>query len=163
MPTPAYPSVNLLRLLQRQQAMIEQLLARYRAARRAQALREPDARTLTHSFCAAIAVHLRLQQEILYPVARELLADARLVDSLEAEQRAVQDLLIEVDGAPPQELLSGVRLAVLADRLEHLFQREQHQLFPRLDDAELALRGLGRLLLGRQRELLDEADRPPLH
>jgi hypothetical protein len=134
---PACPSVDVLRLLQRQQTMIEELLARYRAARRAQALRERDARTLMRSFSATIALHLRLQEEILYPAARELLQDPGLLSSLEGERRSVRELLDELDEQAPQALLSGVRLAVLSDRLEHLFQREQGQLFARLGEAAL--------------------------
>lgn len=155
----AYPPVNVLRLLVRQQALIHDLLLRYRGARRGLSAR--DAQTLTRSFCTAIAVHLHLQEEILYPAARELLADDRLVDSLEAEQRDIRPLLAALCPDPGAEPLGGIRLAELSERLDRLFEHEQTRLFPRLDDMGLDLRGLGQQLLGRQRQLLDAADRDP--
>lgn len=156
-----HPGTHVLRLLVRQQGMIQQLLQRYRAARCAQALGEQDAIHMTGTFCAAIAVHLHLQEEILYPAARELLrGETRLLDALAAEHAALKSLLAELGEASPSDLLSGVRLAVLSDRLDRLFEHQQQQLFPRLDERGLDLSGLGRLLLNRQEQLLAEKPTP---
>jgi len=149
-----HPGANVLRLLLRQQAMIRRLVRRYRAARCARSLEAQESLRLGRVFGAAVGLHLRLQEEILYPAVRRLLReDPGLLDGLIAEHGALSRLLAELDEAPPDALLSGVRLAVLSDRLDHFFDRERDQLFPRLDSLALDLRALSRLMLHRRHAL----------
>ncbi len=146
------------RLMYDSQATVRRLLARFALMRtEPAALRANVVRLL----CAELAVHLQVQEELLYPELRDQLRDSRPIDEAEVEHECLREQMEALIDLAPNDPQYDARVMVVAELFELSLQREQAQLHPLLRRCGLDSRDLGASMARRRDELLaDLAARP---
>jgi hemerythrin-like domain-containing protein len=139
-------------LLETEHGGMRQLFATYRtlAAQAAPAARR---KALAEEICLELAIHARMEDELLYPVAREVLADESLVTGAQDQHAAAHELMcrilvMDAGSAPYDDCVCR-----LADAVSQHMDHERDVLFPRLRQCGADLSRLGKLLRERRREL----------
>lgn len=114
---------------------------------------------LAGQVCQLLAVHAQIEEEILYPAARDALEedDADLVDEATVEHASVKDLVSQIESADPADDLFDAKVKVLGEYVTHHVKEEEGELFPKLEKTDLDLEELGKELAERKAELLSAA------
>jgi hypothetical protein len=119
---------------------------------------EHDRQEAAAEICAALELHAQLEDEILYPAAREALDDPRLVDEASIEHATARSLMGEIEAMSAADALFDARVTVLGRHVMLHMDEEEEALLPQLADAGLDLDELGRQLALRRQELEDLRD-----
>jgi hemerythrin superfamily protein len=117
---------------------------------------EEDRQALAEEICAMLTVHSMLEQEIIYPAAREAVDDQDQLDEAEVEHQSIDDMVAQIQELDPSEELYDAKVKVLSELVEHHVREEEDELFPKLEASELDLDELGHSLQERRAELLEE-------
>jgi hemerythrin superfamily protein len=117
---------------------------------------EEDRQALAEEICAMLTVHSMLEQEIIYPAAREAVDDQDQLDEAEVEHQNIDDMVAQIQELDPSEELYDAKVKVLSELVEHHVREEEDELFPKLEASELDLDELGHSLQERRVELLEE-------
>jgi hypothetical protein len=117
---------------------------------------EEDRQALAEEICAMLTVHSMLEQEIIYPAAREAVDDQDQLDEAEVEHQNIDDMIAQIQEMEPSEELYDAKVKVLSELVEHHVREEEDELFPKLEASELDLDELGNSLQDRRAELLEE-------
>jgi iron-sulfur cluster repair protein YtfE (RIC family) len=122
-------------LLMAEHEHIREIAAELR--RPAQGRRE-ERRSLFQELFSSLEVHMRVEEEILYPaIHAESDREGReqLWDALE-EHRLMRAVVDEMRGIPVEEARWEERLLILIEKIERHFRKEEESIFP---DAEVLL------------------------
>lgn len=106
--------------------------------------------------CAELTLHATLEEELLYPAARNVLADEALIDEAEVEHASARELISQLQQMQPDEEKFAARFTVLGEYVKHHIKEEEGELFPRLSGAKLDWQALEAQILSRREELSDE-------
>ena len=120
---------------------------------------DPDTQEdLAETICQQLTVHAQIEEEILYPAAKEALAgeDADLVNEAEVEHDSAKDLIAKIEGMDSSEESYKATVKVLSEYIKHHVKEEETELFPLLEDSDLDLEEMGTELAERKAELLAE-------
>jgi hemerythrin superfamily protein len=118
-----------------------------------------------------LAVHSSIEEQILYPHVRAVVADAddEVLEGLE-EHRVVKRLCADLERTPPGDERYAMRVKVLRENVEHHVEEEQDELFPKVqavfERAELEELGeelQGAKLIAPTRAHPNVPDQPPLN
>lgn len=116
---------------------------------------DQEKQQLALDICARLTVHVTLEEELLYPVAREVLADDQnLVDEADVEHASVKALIAQIVQAMPGDPLYDAKVKVLGEYIDHHVRDEEDQMFPKLKRSALDLEALGEDMAMRKEELL---------
>jgi len=110
---------------------------------------------LAGKICLALTVHAIIEEEILYPAAREA-ASGDLLDEAEVEHAAAKQLIAEIEAMDPEDRLFAAKVKVLGEYVKHHIVEEEGKLFPMLRESGLDLLSLGMQLVERRIALLTE-------
>jgi len=112
---------------------------------------------LAGDICLALSVHAQIEEEILYPAAREALkkADMDLVDEAEVEHGSIKDLVAAIEAGKETELFEA-QVHVMGEWVKHHVKEEETEFFPKLKKTKLDLAKLGARLAERKEELMAE-------
>lgn len=80
-----------------------------------------------------IRLHAALEEDILYPAAREAVFDADLVDRSLEEHEKIEDLLIEAEACDPKDFRYEEIFIELSETLENHIRNEENVLFPQIE------------------------------
>lgn len=136
---------------------VKGLFAEYEKLCKAEA-DDSEKESLAEQICEALKVHTTLEEELLYPAARELLSEADLVDEAEVEHASAKDLIAQIEGMRPGEDLYDAKVTVLGEYIEHHVKEEEKELFPKLKKAGLESKELGVLMAARKEQLMSGAE-----
>ena len=109
---------------------------------------------LAWMICTLLEVHSAIEEEILYPAARNRMADSRLVDVATIEHASAHALLNEIEGMTASDALFDARITVLGAHVRMHIAQEENDLLPLLVRSGTDMQALGRQLLQRRHELL---------
>jgi len=110
---------------------------------------------LASQICVALALHTQVEEEILYPAARELLAkDEDLVDEAVVEHAAAKTLIAQLKTMTSDQPLFDAKVKVLGEYIDHHVQEEESELFPKLRRSALDLEAMGEQIAWRKRQLM---------
>ncbi len=142
--------MNALKLLKNDHRKVSGLFARFERAES----REREA--IAARICAELTVHATIEEELLYPVAREHLTDAKqkLVDHADIEHATLKGLIQQVGQTDSSSRLYPALVKVLGEYVKHHVEEEEGQMFPALSKSEVDLDALGRELAARKQELV---------
>lgn len=96
-----------------------------------------------------LSIHAAVEEQVLYPLARELDKEVneQVLESLE-EHHVAKVALSELDGMEPTDERYDAKVAVLAESVTHHVEEEESELFPmireRVDNDDL--REMGRVI-----------------
>ena len=111
-------------------------------------------RKLVDQMITELSVHAAIEEEVLYPAARQEIPDAldNVLEALE-EHHVVKWELSELDGLDPRDERFDAKVAVMAENVRHHVEEEERELFP------ILRQHLGRKRLVELGGLLTEARR----
>jgi hemerythrin superfamily protein len=109
--------------------------------------------TLVTQVLSDLRVHATLEEELLYPAARPLVADESLVDEAEVEHDMMHVLIDQLSSMAPDDDLYAARFTVLCEYVVHHVKEEESELFPQLERARLDWEALAHEMDERRTEL----------
>lgn len=115
-----------------------------------------EKREIVRKVCAALLVHMQIEEEIFYPAARDALEDDALVDEAVVEHNGAKDLIRQLGEAQTGSAMFDAKTKVLNEQIEHHVDEEEKKLFPRLRATNLDLHALG-MNLAKAKEKLGRA------
>ena len=91
---------------------------------------------LVEKIIEELSIHAAIEEQVLYPAAREAVPDAsdEVLESLE-EHHIVKWVLSELDGMDPTDERFTAKVTVLIENVRHHVQEEEGELFPELRKA----------------------------
>ena len=116
-------------------------------------------RALVDEICTELTIHMTLEEEFLYPAAREALGEKGhdLLDEAEVEHASVKDLIAQLESESPGDPLYDAKVGVLGEYIEHHVKEEHDEMFPKCRKSGMDLKALGARMRERKSALLGEA------
>lgn len=115
-------------------------------------------RATSDELCMRLAVHMTIEEEILYPVGRKA-GDAEEVNEGVVEHAAGKALMAEIEQMTGEEELFKAKVHVLGEQTIHHIDEEDEDLFEEMKSAHaegrIDLDAIGEQLRARQAELYD--------
>ena len=108
---------------------------------------------LAKKICQELRVHTQIEEEILYPAAREVLREEDLIDEAEVEHAGAKDLIAQIESSRPGAELYDAKVTVLGEYIKHHVKEEHQEMFPKLKKTKLDLKEVGARLEARKKEL----------
>lgn len=114
-----------------------------------------DKQAIARSICKMLTVHAQIEEELLYPAARDALRpeDEHLVAEAGVEHASLKELIGQIEDREEVDEQYEAKVCVLGEYVKHHVTEEEHELFPRLERSSLDLEALGERLEERKREL----------
>ncbi|MBK1686392.1 hemerythrin domain-containing protein [Rubrivivax gelatinosus] len=121
---------------------------------------DPEAcRAIVEQVLLELQVHAALEEELLYPAAREALKQADLIDEAEVEHESAHQLMDQLRTLGPDEDKYAARFTVLCEYVLHHVKEEEGELFPALEEVRLDWEQLAEAMSARRQQLTaDESD-----
>jgi hemerythrin superfamily protein len=137
--------------LMRQHRAVEDLFDEYEDA-------EDDAEKgeLTQKICLMLAVHAKIEEELIYPAAKEEIEEPDLVDEAAVEHATAKDLIAQIETMHVGDSLYDAKVKVLSEYIAHHVEEEESELFPQLKRTDVDLAAMGEQLEARAEELEEE-------
>jgi hemerythrin superfamily protein len=115
---------------------------------------------IAQRICQLLTVHAQMEEEILYPAAKDALSgdeeESALVWEAEVEHASAKDLIAKIEGMQEQDEAYNATVKVLSEYIKHHVKEEERELFPALKKSELDLKELGARLFERKQALMRE-------
>lgn len=129
---------------------------------------EQEQSQLAERICNMLTVHAQIEEEILYPAAKEAFEDEEeedLVHEAAVEHQSAKDLIAKIEGMTPDDEQFKATVKVLGEYIKHHVKEEEGELFPALKKTEVDLKEMGSQLAERKFALMEEmgieAEEPP--
>ena len=140
-------------LLKQDHRTVEQLFKQFEDAE------EGEQGDIAERVCQLLTVHAQIEEEILYPAAKEAFAekeDDDMVYEAEVEHATAKDLIAKIEAMTPEDESFKATVKVLSEYIKHHVKEEESELFPELKKTELDLKEMGGQLMDRKLELMEE-------
>lgn len=141
-----------LKLLKQDHRAVAEALEEFESAGR------DEKQAIARRICRMLTVHSQIEEELLYPQARDALRadDSHLVAEACVEHASLKDLIRQIEDREQVDEQYEAKVRVLGEYVEHHVGEEENELFPRLERSSLDLQSLGERLEERKRELSGE-------
>jgi len=119
---------------------------------------ESEQSDLATRICQMLTVHTQIEEEYLYPQARDAFdeEDDETVYEAEIEHGSAKELIAKIEAATPEDPHFKPLVKVLSEYVKHHVKEEEKTLFPTLKQTELDLQELGSQLAQRKLELMEQ-------
>jgi hemerythrin superfamily protein len=134
--------------LMRQHREVEELFDQYENAED-----EGEKGELTAKICLMLAVHAKIEEELLYPPAKETIEEPDLVDEAAVEHATAKDLIAQIEMMQISDELYDAKVKVLGEYIAHHVEEEETELFPQLKRTEIDLDAMAEQLESRAEDL----------
>ena len=148
------PHQDALQLLMAEHREVKAMFQQYEKL--AEAGGKGDERMLLASqICVALTLHTQVEEEILYPAARDVLTrDEDIVDEAYVEHAGAKSLIAQIKTMTSDQPLFDAKVKVLGEYIDHHVKEEEHEFFPKLRKTSLDLRGMGEQMARRKKQLM---------
>jgi len=113
----------------------------------------PAVQALVKQVCAALKVHVRIEEEIFYPAVRRAIKDKDLMNEAEIEHGSAKTLIRQLERMKPGDPKYTAAFTVLCEYIEHHVKEEDDEMFPKVRRARINLQALGKKLMARKARL----------
>ena len=103
--------------------------------------------------CAALKVHVRIEEEIFYPAVRGAIKDKDLMEEAQVEHDSAKILIRQLERMQPRNPKYAATFTVLCEYVEHHVKEEESEMFPKVRRARINLAALGKKLMTRKIKL----------
>lgn len=128
---------------------VEKLFGEYAKARST-----PSKKALIAEICAALTVHVQIEEELFYPAFKSALKDKLLVPEATIEHDGIQALIAQLEGAEPGGEMVDAQVKVLSEYVKHHVKEEHTEMFPKAKASSIDMVALGSLMAARKSELM---------
>ncbi|MDP2330604.1 MAG: hemerythrin domain-containing protein [Reyranella sp.] len=126
----------------------------FREFDKATAARKPK---IAGQICEELTIHATLEEEILYPEARQFLDTDKgedLLDEAEVEHEGIKGLVGKILASGGDDDLFEAQVTVLQEYVKHHVREEETAMFPKLRKSKFDAREIGARLDERRKELM---------
>jgi len=141
---------NAIELLKADHRDAEDLFKKYEEAKKDNADNEKRY-DIARQVCAALLVHMELEEMLFYPAAKEVIQEDQLIDEAIVEHKGAKDLINELGNTSLDSSMFDAKVTVLSEQIQHHVDEEENKLFPLVSKSELDLDALG-MKLAEQKE-----------
>ncbi len=92
-----------------------------------------ELKAIVDQTCAELEVHARLEEEVFYPAARDVLKEEDLIDEAEVEHGSAKALIAQLRGMGPEDEKYAATFKVLGEYINHHVKEEEGEIFPGLE------------------------------
>ncbi|HEY0940880.1 MAG TPA: hemerythrin domain-containing protein [Steroidobacter sp.] len=119
---------------------------------------ESEQAALATRICQMLTVHAQIEEELLYPQAREAFGEEEdeMVYEAEIEHASAKELIAKIEASTPEDPEFKPLVTVLSEYVKHHVKEEEKELFPALKDTEVDLKEMGTQLAHRKMELMEQ-------
>jgi hemerythrin superfamily protein len=120
---------------------------------------ESEQSAIAERVCQLLTVHAQIEEEILYPAAKNALEDeedSELVAEAEVEHASAKDLISKIEGMTTEDESFKATVKVLSEYIKHHVKEEEGEMFPKLKKTDLDLKEIGSQLAQRKLALMEE-------
>jgi len=144
-------STDAIALLKADHRTVEELFAQFESEQS-----KPRKITLATRICQELAVHARVEEELVYPKALATFKadDQALVWEATVEHGTLAGLIDALGGAAAGDDDFDAHVKVLKEYVKHHVREEENEMFPRLRATGLDLEALGEQIAARKNELM---------
>lgn len=107
-----------------------------------------------------LIVHAAVEEEIFYPAVRRATGAQELIDEAAEEHHVAKLLIAELADMKPGDKGYDAKFMVLAESVKHHIEEEENEILPKLEKTDVDLEELGRELMQRKEELVEEIQNP---
>ncbi|MBL8268003.1 hemerythrin domain-containing protein [Steroidobacter sp.] len=149
---PASAAANALELLKTEHQAVAELFDEFESAD------SDEQQALAEQICQQLTLHAQIEEEILYPAAKNVLdgEDVELVNEAAVEHATVKDLIAKIEAMDAEDEPYKATVKVLSEYVKHHVDEEENELFPLLEGTDLDLESMGAELVGRKQELMTQ-------
>lgn len=90
---------------------------------------------LVSQICQELTLHTLVEEKIVYPLARESIDDADVMDEADVEHAGAKHLIKELEKMDPEDSHYDAKVTVLSEYIEHHVKEEEGVMFPKLEKA----------------------------
>ena len=141
-------------LLKSDHRQVEDLFSKFEAAD------DDELGTIAERVCQLLTVHAQIEEELLYPAAKQAFEDdeenTELVLEAAIEHSTAKDLIAKIEAMTPDEEDYKATVKVLSEYIKHHVKEEEKELFPQLRQTDVDLKELGARLAERKMEMMEE-------
>jgi hemerythrin superfamily protein len=140
-------------LLKQDHRTVEELFEQFEEAD------DDQLQAIAERVCQLLTVHAQIEEEILYPAAKEAFEDEEeldLVNEANVEHQSAKDLIAKIEGMTPEDETFKATVKVLGEYIKHHVKEEEGELFPGLKKTEVDLKEMGAQLFDRKMTLMQE-------
>jgi hemerythrin superfamily protein len=139
-------------LLKQDHRMVEALFDEFEEAD------ESEQSTLATRICQMLTVHTQIEEELLYPQAKEAFGEEEdeMVYEAQIEHGSAKELIAKIEAGTPEDEEFKPLVKVLSEYVKHHVKEEEKQMFPALKETEIDLKELGSQLAHRKMELMEQ-------
>src|SRR6185295_6759209 len=112
---------------------------------------EEEQATIAQRVCQLLTVHAQIEEELLYPAAKEAFEGEE-----EDEHGSAKELIAKIEGMSSGDEHFKATVTVLGEYIKHHVKEEESELFPQLKKTELDLKELGGRLAERKFALMEQ-------
>ncbi len=102
---------------------------------------------------AALEVHAKLEEELIYPAWREHLDEQDLMDEALKEHHVVNLLIKALKNMDPEDERYGPKFTVLSENVKHHIKEEEGKMFPQVEKIYLDWDRLTKRVIQRRQSL----------
>ena len=114
---------------------------------------------LASQICVALTIHVQLEEEIVYPAAREVLThDEDIVDEAYVEHAGAKTLIAQIKTMTSDQPLYDAKVKVLGEYIAHHVREEESEFFPKLRKTALDLEAMGEQLAARKKQMMAQPE-----
>jgi hemerythrin-like domain-containing protein len=121
---------------------------------------EEEQASIAKRVCQLLTVHAQIEEELLYPAAKEAFdgdeEDEDLVNEAEVEHGSAKELIAKIEAMTSEDEHFKATVSVLGEYIKHHVKEEEGELFPQLKKTELDLKELGSRLADRKFALMEQ-------
>ena len=103
-----------------------------------------------------LTVHIKSEEEIFYPAAREAIENDDLMNEAVVEHNSAKELISQIQSMGPSDPMFDATVKVLGEYVNHHVEEEQNEIFPKVEKAKLDLEEIGAQIAQRKEELSEE-------
>ena len=96
-----------------------------------------EKRTIVTTALAALDVHAKLEEELIYPAWQEQVNQQGLTDEAVAEHHVVHLLIKELKGINPEDERYDAKFTALSERVKHHIKEEEEKILPQAEKADV--------------------------
>src|SRR3954470_19747123 len=108
---------------------------------------------LAQQICQELTVHTMVEEEIVYPAAREEIDEEDILDEADVEHASAKQLIQQIQKMKPGDDHFDATVKVLGEYVNHHVKEEQTELFKQMRQAKMDLADLGTRVMERKAEL----------
>ena len=109
---------------------------------------------LVRQVLADLEVHTKLEEELLYPAARDAINEPDLIDEAEVEHESAKALIAQLNSMDVDDEKFAARFTVLCEYVMHHVKEEEGELFQQLQSARLDWETIASEMRERRAELV---------